>query len=257
MVNVLKKNQTNNTNFKSDMEHIRRKRRSNKEIEDTIIEVATQSIIEKGFNGITATGIMQKASIEPVQFYRRYNDLNGFIDEYVKRFDYWFSDVAKSYSNINDDKEQYKKIICGLLDSLLDNKIMQQLLVWELTEHNPTSRRTAQLRELHTLPLCSKYSKIFEESDIDVVAISAFLIGGIYYLVLHKDLSTFSGIDLNKKGDKERLYKAINQLSEILFSSIYPSKETVEIARKMKADNISTDKIMEYTNLSEELINSL
>lgn len=249
--------QSNNINLKSDMEHIRRKRRSNKEIEDAIIEVATQSIIEKGFNGITATGIMQKASIEPVQFYRRYNDLNGFIDEYVKRFDYWFSDVAKSYSNINDDKEQYKKIIYGLLDSLFDNKIMQQLLIWELTEHNPTSIRTARLRELHTLPLCSKYSKIFEKSDIDIVAISAFLIGGIYYLILHKDLSTFSGIDLNKKEDKERLHRAIEQLSEMLFSSTNPSKESIEIAKKMKADNISTEKIIKYTKLSEELINSL
>ena len=235
--------QSNNINLKSDMEHIRRKRRSNKEIEDAIIEVATQSIIEKGFNGITATGIMQKASIEPVQFYRRYNDLNGFIDEYVKKFDYWFSDVAKSYSNINDDKEH--------------NKIMQQLLIWELTEHNPTSIRTARLRELHTLPLCSKYSKIFEKSDIDIVAISAFLIGGIYYLILHKDLSTFSGIDLNKKEDKERLYRAIEQLSDMLFSFTYPSKESIEIAKKMKADNISTEKIMKYTKLSEELINSL
>ena len=43
----------------------------------------------------------------------------------------------------------------------------------------------------------------------------------------------------------------------MLFSFTYPSKESIEIAKKMKADNISTEKIMKYTKLSEELINSL
>lgn len=31
---------------------------------------------------------------------------------------------------------------------------MQELLKWELASNNETSQRTAQLRELHTLPLC-------------------------------------------------------------------------------------------------------
>ena len=239
------------------MEHIRRKRRSNQEIENAIMEVATQAIMEKGFNGITATGIMQKAAIEPAQFYKRYNDLNGFIDEYVKRFDYWFSDVIKSYNNISDRKEQYKHIICGLLDALRENKVMQQLLTWELNGCNETSRRTARLRELHTLPLCDKYSQIFQDSDIDIVALSVLVIGGIYYLTLHKDLSPFGGIDLNKEEGRERLRKAIGQLSELLFSSVRPSQETIEIARKMKADHLPADKIKEYTGLPSELIDSL
>ena len=33
---------------------------------------------------------MRQAEIEPVQFYNRYDDLNKFIDEYVKKLDYWF-----------------------------------------------------------------------------------------------------------------------------------------------------------------------
>lgn len=239
------------------MERSRRKRRSAEDIEKTIIEVATRLIREKGFNGLTATGIMQQAAIEPVQFYRRYTDLNGFIDEYVKRFDYWFSDVIKPYSNTGKDKEQYEQIVNGLLDALLENKIMQELLRWEVADCNETSCRTARLRELHTLPLCTRYAEVFKDSDIDIVAVSAMLVGGIYYLILHKELSTFGGIDLNAAADRERIHKAVRSLSELLFTSLKPSEEAIRIAREMKQDHVPIDKIAKYTKLSEEQIASL
>lgn len=239
------------------MEHSRRKRRSTEYIEKAILEAAAGFIEEKGFGELTVTGIIQKASIEPVQFYRRYGDLNGFIDEYVKRFDYWFSDVAKDSDSEGDEKERYEKIVNGLLDALCDNRIMQQLLRWELSGNNETVRRTARLREFHTLPLCSRYAKVFEGSDLDIVAVAAMMIGGIYYLVLHKDLSDFGGIDLNKEAGRERIRNAVRQLSGLLFSAEGISCEAVGIARQMKKDNVPIDKIGKYTRLPQELIESL
>lgn len=239
------------------MEHSRRKRRSTEDIEKAILEAAAGFIGEKGFGELTVTGIIQKASIEPVQFYRRYGDLNGFIDEYVKRFDYWFSDVAKDSDSEGDEKERYEKIVNGLLDALCDNRIMQQLLRWELSGNNETVRRTARLREFHTLPLCSRYAKVFEGSDLDIVAVAAMMIGGIYYLVLHKDLSDFGGIDLNKEAGRERIRNAVRQLSGLLFSAEGISCEAVGIARQMKKDNVPIDKIGKYTRLPQELIESL
>ena len=41
----------------------------------------------------------------------------------------------------------------------------------------------AMLREVHTLPLVKIYEEKFK--DIDISAISALIIGGIYYLNLH------------------------------------------------------------------------
>ena len=177
----------------------RRKRRSAKDIKESIINAATHLIETEGFSNLTVTGIMRQAEIEPVQFYNRYDDLNRFIDEYVKKYDYWFSDIVKSQRQSSNDKELYINILIGLFQSLSGNKVMQELLKWELASNNETSQRTAQLRELHTLPLCQKFSNIFSNTDIDIVTISALIIGGIYYLILHDKLSTFSGIDLKKR----------------------------------------------------------
>lgn len=110
----------------------RRKRRSAKDIKESIINAATHLIETEGFSNLTVTGIMRQAEIEPVQFYNRYDDLNRFIDEYVKKYDYWFSDIVKSQKQSSNDKELYINILIGLFQSLSGNKVMQELLKWEL-----------------------------------------------------------------------------------------------------------------------------
>ena len=237
----------------------RRKRRSTKDIEESIINAATRFIETEGFSNLTVTSIMRQAEIEPVQFYNRYDDLNKFIDEYVKKYDYWFSDIVKSQKQYSNDKALYMNILVGLFQSLSENKIMQELLKWELANNNETSQRTAQLRELHTLPLWQKFSNIFSNTDIDIVTISALIIGGIYYLILHDKLSTFSGIDLKKESDKQKVIKAISKLSDILFTFIPSSitKENIDIIIKMREDNIPVEKIAYYTGIPKEIIVSI
>lgn len=237
----------------------RRKRRSAKDIEENIINAATYLIENEGFSNLTVTGIIRQAEIEPVQFYNRYDDLNRFIDEYVKKFDYWFSDIVKSLNQSRSDKELYINILIGLFQSLSGNKVMQELLKWELANNNETSQRTAQLRELHTLPLCQKFSNIFSNTDIDIVTISALIIGGIYYLILHDKLSTFSGIDLKKESDRQKVIKAISKLSEMLFTPIPSSltRENIDIIVKMKKDNIPVDKIAYYTGIPKDIVVSI
>ena len=92
----------------------RRKRRSAKDIKESIINATTHLIETEGFSNLTVTGIMRQAEIEPVQFYNRYDDLNKFIDEYVKKYDYWFSDIVKSQKQYSNDKALYMNILVTL-----------------------------------------------------------------------------------------------------------------------------------------------
>lgn len=234
---------------------VRRKRRSTKDIEESIINAATCLIENGGFSNLTVTGIIRQAEIEPVQFYNRYDDLNSFIDEYVKKYDYWFSDIVKSQKQSHNDKELYINILIGLFQSLSENKVMQELLKWELFCNNDTSQRTAQLRELHTLPLNKKFSDIFSNSDIDIVSISALIVGGIYYLILHDELSPFSGINLKIESDRKKVIEAIRKLSDILFEPISSlTLKDIDIITKMKKDNIPIEKIAYYTGISQDII---
>lgn len=198
----------------------KRKRRTKEEVVQDIMSAANNIIAEKGFLGLTATGLMKDSDIEPVQFYKRYSDLAEFIDDYVKKYDYWFSDVTKLQVDDESYREEYKQILSNLFLSLLDNKVMQQLLSWELSVNNETSRRTAGMREFHTLPLAERFDKMFEKSDVDIVALSSLIIGGIYYLTLHKNLANFSGIDVNTESGRERILKAIRFLGDLFFERL-------------------------------------
>lgn len=198
----------------------KRKRRTKEEVVQDIMSAANNIIAEKGFLGLTATGLMKDSDIEPVQFYKRYSDLAEFIDDYVKKYDYWFSDVTKLQVDDESYREEYKQILSNLFLSLLDNKVMQQLLSWELSVNNETSRRTAGMREFHTLLLAERFDKMFEKSDVDIVALSSLIIGGIYYLTLHKNLANFSGIDVNTESGRERILKAIRFLGDLFFERL-------------------------------------
>lgn len=236
---------------------VRRKRRSKKDLEDIINNAALELIKENGFHNITVTSIMQKAEIEPIVFYNRYEDLNAFIDEFVKKYDYWFSDVINKIEFIDNPKNQYISILTTLLESLQDNKEMQQLLRWEIASYNDTTIRTALLREFHTLPLVDKYNKIFENSQIEIDAVSALVIGGIYYLVLHSNLSEFGGIDINSKDGKEKIQRALEYLGRMFFDDTELNPKLLKIARNMKSKGYHSQEIAEIIELPVDLIDKL
>lgn len=149
----------------------------------------------------------------------RYKDLGEFYSEFVKGYDYWFSQIADDAMKSSDNpKAQFIALMKGLQNSLTDRSVMQELRRWEVAERNDTTKRTAMLREAFTLPLTEKYKALFENTCVDFVALASLLIGGLYYLNLHKERSKFCGIDMQKEEDVERINKVIKTFTEIMFS---------------------------------------
>lgn len=239
------------------MKTVRRKKRTKSEVEQEICKVALSLIEQKGFSNITLTEIVKSANIEPSVFYNRYNTLDEYLDLLVRNYDYWFSNIFQDYKGNLYSENGYEYIFNELLISFSENKIMQKLLSWELSDNNETTNRTAKLREFHTIPLAENFHDLFKETQVDIRAISSLIVGGIYYLVLHRDLSTFSGIDMNSQDGKERIANSINYLSKKLFSELKPDIEKINIARKMKEKNIGISIIAECVDLPIDIIDNL
>ena len=235
----------------------KRKRRTSKEIEESIQKAAIQIIEKDGFSHITVRGIIQKAKIQAAVFYNRYKDLDHFISEFVKSYDYWFDDVIKDCEDIKDQQQQYISLLVNLFHSLQDNKIMQQLLKWEITTNNSTTRQTAKLREFYSLPLVEKYKKYFENSPVKIDAVSALVIGGIYYFILHAEVSLFGGIDVETEEGKKKITNAIEYLGDLFFSDASPESKTFTIARRMKERGIPFSTIADCTGLTGDVIRQL
>lgn len=224
----------------------KRYRRTNVDIQADIIKAAESLIKKKGFASMLVTELIKKARIEPLVFYNRYDNLSEFYDEFVKRYDYWFKDILMDIKFPTDSEFGYISIFKDVHKSLQDKSVMLELLRWEIAEGNETTVRTAMLREMHTLPLVNAYEGKFK--DIDISAISALIIGGIYYLNLHRDRSKFADIDLNTEQGRKRIEKALENFGHMIFhyQDLTDYKRT--IAEKMKENGVSDEIIRKCLN---------
>ena len=73
----------------------RRPRRSKANLIECINNAAEDQIKKDGFSNVLVTDIIKRAKIEPAVFYNRFENLESFMSEFVKRYDYWFSDILK------------------------------------------------------------------------------------------------------------------------------------------------------------------
>lgn len=201
-------------------------RRTKATIIEDIRKAAVESVLKRGFSGSLVSEIIKKAKIEPVVFYNRYQNLEEFFSEFVKGYDYWFSDIAKEANKQKSPYNQFIALINGLQECMIKKNVMQELIRWEIAEDNEITNRTASIREMFTLPLAEKYDNIFKNSGIDFVAIATIIISGLYYLYLHKDRSTFCNIDVNTEEGRNRINQAIKFLAEPLFKNIGNNENT-------------------------------
>ncbi len=160
----------------------RRPKRTKAQIDECINHAAVAEIVEKGFSDTILYGIIKRAKIEPVVFYNRYKSLELFYDEFVKGKDYWFVDLLKEIDEPQLSRIELTKILVSLIDALDKDSVMLELLRWEVASENPTTRRSAALREFHTLPLAKDYENLFKNTEVDMLSLCALVIGGIYYL---------------------------------------------------------------------------
>ena len=221
----------------------RRSRRTKIAIERDVLQAVGALIEEVGFNNVTLTGVAERARIEPAVFYRRYANLDELFDRYTHKYDYWLGGIAESMPKNLSEEDSFKWIMQNLIQALLKNKGMQQLLIWELSDDNPITRRTARLREMLNEPLVRLLEYKFSGTGLDINVISAMIISGVYYLILHRKRSLFCDVDFNTKKGKERLKIATDQIASLLFAQIQKANELTVIGEKLRAEGVSEEVI--------------
>ena len=227
----------------------RRPRRTNKDLRNDILNAASEVIKNEGFAKSSLMRIVNLAKVESTVFHRHFGDWEEFMDIYTRKYDYWFSDVIVSIEKNQCTEKEFSSIMHGLFDDLNSNIIMQELLKWEICDENTITKRTAQMREFNTMPLVRRFQRVFAESDVKIGSLSALLIGGVYYLILHKKLSPFSGIDVNNRDGQEEIHYAIDFFTDVIFNRIKERGIEDRIAKRLRLNGVSEDIIKDSVYL--------
>lgn len=227
----------------------RRHRRTRETLEKDVLNAVTSLIEEVGFANVTLTAVAQRAKIEASVFYRRYDNLEELFDEYTHKYDYWLSGITELLPTDLSDEDTLKWLLRSLSTALYRNRVMQQLLIWELSDDNHVTRRTANLREKISENLIQALETRFANSGFDMNVVVALFISGIYYLILHRNMSKFCNVDFSTRKGKERLENTVDQLVSVIFCEIKRKSELKEIAENLKAEGVSEELLAKYIQL--------
>ncbi|KGE16009.1 TetR/AcrR family transcriptional regulator [Sphingobacterium deserti] len=171
------------------------------------------------YSGLTITNIAKESGLNPKLIYLYFGNLDGLIEEYIIEKDFW---SPKSRTQITELLEHPKPIGAEAMnevfqlqfDAFLKDKAIQRIIHWEMGMKNKLLRKVADDRENIGNQLLERIDPSFNETDIDIRATLALILGGIYYLTLHakNNGSTIAGIDINEDEGRERIEQAIERL---------------------------------------------
>ncbi|WP_165024258.1 MULTISPECIES: TetR family transcriptional regulator [unclassified Dysgonomonas] len=243
-----------------DREKGKRIRRTNYEVERDIMNAVKNLVEERGFGNVTLSAVSQEAKVELPVIYSRYGNLNGMFEAFVEKYNFWLNSILENY--IDDFKSGnydifLTKFLRDVTFELYKDKGMQQLILWEISENNAITSKTSKLREANTNMFVKFYENLFKDTDINFSALTALVMGGTYYLVLHRDSSTYCGVDFSTDEGKKELVDTIDKIYSWVFSLIQPNKQMQEVASKLKKRGVDFEIISESTGLSIEEISEL
>lgn len=235
-----------------------RVRRSRNELKAAVLDAVSQLAREKALAQITLTEVGQRAGIRTDVLRNNFSSIEHILSIYASSVDYWVSDVFEEcHPSARVDENELRRTLVNLAKTLYKNPDMQHVLLWELTEDNPNTRRMAASREQFYHQVIDAYHEAFRASGLQIDTMAALLTAGIYYLVLHRGRSTFWGIDFNKRSGQKRLLEAIDQLTELIFTALHERDRTIEIARALKAKGVAETLIAECTGLPPACVAAL
>ncbi|SDF77034.1 transcriptional regulator, TetR family [Mucilaginibacter pineti] len=193
--------------------------KNREETERKLKEAVGELIKLKGFTGLKISKIARLADVDRKLVYRYFGGLEGLIEAYILENDYWmlFSDILKEIIQESGPGKHQATIVAILQNQFrffYSGHVMQRLILFEISQPNDMMRSIHKAREAHGQVMFERLSTQFVGSNVDIRAITALLIGGIYYAILHARFNggMISDIDIKTEAGQQSILNALDQI---------------------------------------------
>lgn len=177
-----------------------------------LLQAVEDILANEGFIALKVENISKVSGVDKKLIYFHFGDLQGLYNAFLRSRDFWFSKVFASIPEVLN-KQAVIDILMNQFAEMKNNKLLTQLLIWELSEKNEVLSNLADERDEVGNELLKKVieKESFKE---DVQPLLALLIGGIYYLSMHATVngSLFCGLDINKEDDANRVADTLQRI---------------------------------------------
>ncbi|WP_158994138.1 TetR/AcrR family transcriptional regulator [Mucilaginibacter sp. L196] len=184
-----------------------------------LIQAVGEIIKSKGYIGLGVNKIAKKAGVDKTLIYRYFGGVNYLIEAYVIEKDYWMTLSEEVKEMIEKNKGLSSQV---LITEILQNQFkfffseqeMQDLIILEISTESSLMQSIHNVREGMGRQLLELTDNQFNNTNVNFRAISALLVGGIYYSVLH---TRFNGdmicdININSIEGRNEIIRAIQQI---------------------------------------------
>jgi AcrR family transcriptional regulator len=197
-------------------------------------ERSTQKLIEavgiiiknKGYTGLSATNIAKAAGLSRRLITQYFGTVDELIETYVRGKDYWVAASGDAVSMIEksngtDSKQIMKSLLQNQIDFFFTEEEMQKIVLWQISQKSQIMYEVCEERERLGKHFFALADKELKDKNIDLRAVAALLVAGIYYMVLHAKSSDslFCEIDINQPEGMERIKNAINLIVENTYNN--------------------------------------
>lgn len=191
-----------------------------------LIQAVGVVVKAKGYTGLTATNISKAAGLDRKLVTLYFGSVDNLIEIYVKSKDYWVA-ASGEVNNLTEDnqgkdtKQVLEKLLLSQLDYFYGNEEMQKIVLWQISQRSQIMFQVCEEREQLSSKFFALTDKELKGKDIDLRAIVALLVSGIYHMVLHAKTtdSLFCEIDINKPEGMQRIKDAISLILESAYNN--------------------------------------
>ena len=224
----------------------------------TLIKTIGKILKERGYSKLSINLVSEESGVDKTFIYRHYKDFDGLLKSYIEQQDYWLKNLKEATKgNITDFRGFMKKLLVNQFHDIYRNEEIQQFLVWELGDKEGFTTKVAIEREILAEKIFEQFKDVFSKFRIDLNVITAIFVSAIYYLILHRDKSTFCGYDFTEKQDVNEFIKTLEWLIDVLFDKLEFDNKLEQVAVKAHKKGMSVDDIAEITGLTTNKINTL
>jgi len=199
-----------------------------------LINAVGTTIKTKGYTGLGATNIARSAGLDKRLIYLYFGSVENLIEIYVKGKDYYASAGLESEEEFkgenNCTKELLEKILTNQLKYFYQDEELQKIVLWQISQRSQIMFEVCEDREKFGTRFFKLADPEFENTGVDIRAVTGLLVAGIYHMVLHAKTtdSLFCEIDLNKPEGMERIKKAITDVLGYTYNRAAWEKKTKE-----------------------------
>jgi hypothetical protein len=207
-----------------------------------LIEMVGVILRENGYRWLNPSEIQKKLGRNRRQVYAYFLNMNNLLSTYLREKDYWLPYFERFQPHQDAGAEELKNMFVHMMQENLsffkDDKEMQSIILWQLSESRAILKELNFKREDAGAKRLVLTDAIFEGTDLDFRSLLALILGGSYFISLHSrmNIGTVAGRDIKNPSELALVQRTIEQVIKWAFHT----------ALEQKKNKIKSSTIMDF-----------